>query len=114
MAMPNFILIGAAKSGTTSLFYYLNQHPQIYMSRNKEPHFFAFEGTKRDIHGPQDFARTHRALITDIVLYRALLKEDTIQKVLGRDQHCVVNIYNQWVAFLNIPTVLIVLRSWIL
>jgi hypothetical protein len=30
--LPNFLLIGAAKSGTTSLYRYLGQHPEIFMS----------------------------------------------------------------------------------
>ncbi|RCX30352.1 sulfotransferase family protein [Thioalbus denitrificans] len=38
---PNFILVGAAKSGTSSLYHYLRQHPEVFMSREKEPHFFA-------------------------------------------------------------------------
>ena len=42
MSLPNFVIIGAAKAGTTSLYHYLRQHPQIYMSPRKEPHFFAF------------------------------------------------------------------------
>jgi len=42
--MPNFLIIGAMKSGTTSLYHYLKQHPQIYMSPVKEPKFFALEG----------------------------------------------------------------------
>lgn len=37
---PNFFILGAAKSGTTSLYYYLKQHPEIYMSPVKEPTFF--------------------------------------------------------------------------
>lgn len=41
MALPTFFIIGAAKTGTTSLYYYLNQHPQIQMSANKEPNFFS-------------------------------------------------------------------------
>jgi Sulfotransferase domain len=41
MALPTFFIIGAAKTGTTSLHYYLSQHPEIQMSVNKEPHFFA-------------------------------------------------------------------------
>jgi hypothetical protein len=41
--MPNFLIIGAMKSGTTSLHNYLNQHPDVFMSPRKEPHFFAFE-----------------------------------------------------------------------
>ncbi|MBE9062318.1 sulfotransferase [cf. Phormidesmis sp. LEGE 11477] len=44
MQMPNFLIIGAAKAGTTSLYSYLAQHPQIYMSEQKEPRFFALEG----------------------------------------------------------------------
>ena len=41
MAMPNLFIPGAAKSGTSSLHEYLSQHPQVYMSKIKEPHFFA-------------------------------------------------------------------------
>jgi Sulfotransferase family len=41
MALPTFFIIGAAKAGTTSLHYYLEQHPQVQMSANKEPNFFA-------------------------------------------------------------------------
>ena len=37
--LPNLLIIGAAKSGTTSLHNYLNQHPDIFMSSPKEPHF---------------------------------------------------------------------------
>lgn len=40
MTMPNFFIIGAQKSGTTSLCNYLKQHPQVYMSPVKEPFFF--------------------------------------------------------------------------
>jgi sulfotransferase family protein len=35
-ALPNLIIIGARKCGTTSLHYYLDQHPEISMSRTKE------------------------------------------------------------------------------
>ncbi len=41
MALPTFFIIGAAKAGTTSLHYYLDQHPEIQMSANKEPGFFS-------------------------------------------------------------------------
>jgi hypothetical protein len=41
MALPTFFIIGAAKSGTTSLHYYLDRHPQIQMSGHKEPNFFS-------------------------------------------------------------------------
>lgn len=38
--LPNLVVIGAAKAGTTSLHYYLGLHPQIFMSRAKELRFF--------------------------------------------------------------------------
>ena len=37
---PNFIIIGAMKAATTSLYTYLKQHPDIFMSSIKEPKFF--------------------------------------------------------------------------
>lgn len=41
MRLPDFIIIGAAKAGTTSLYKVLSQHPDIFMSTPKEPEFFA-------------------------------------------------------------------------
>jgi len=38
---PNLFIIGAPKCGTTSLAYYLSGHPSIFMSRIKEPNYFA-------------------------------------------------------------------------
>lgn len=42
-AAPNFFIVGTGKAGTTSLYDYLRQHPQIYMSPVKEPCYFASE-----------------------------------------------------------------------
>jgi hypothetical protein len=38
--LPNLLVIGAMKGGTTSLWEYLRQHPEIFMSPTKEIHFF--------------------------------------------------------------------------
>lgn len=38
--LPNLVIIGAMKSGTTSLHHYLNLHPQISMTCEKELDFF--------------------------------------------------------------------------
>ena len=40
--LPNFLIIGAARSGTTTLYSLLQEHPDIYLPKNKrpEPHFF--------------------------------------------------------------------------
>ncbi|MBC8047525.1 MAG: sulfotransferase domain-containing protein [Fimbriimonadaceae bacterium] len=39
--LPTFIVVGANKGGTTSLYHYLKQHPEVYLSPLKEPHYFS-------------------------------------------------------------------------
>ncbi len=72
MTMPNFLVIGAQKAGTTALYHYLNQHPQIFMSPVKEPHFFAFEGKELDFRGPYDREVLGHMVVSDEGAYRAL------------------------------------------
>ena len=43
---PTFLIIGAAKAGTTSLWTYLRQHPQVFMSAVNEINYFAYDGKK--------------------------------------------------------------------
>lgn len=50
---PNFFVVGAPKSGTTALYSFLSKHPLIFMSKPKEPQFFA-----ADICGDQRNVRT--------------------------------------------------------
>jgi len=38
--LPEFIVVGSAKCGTSSLHYYLDQHPEVHVSRPKELNFF--------------------------------------------------------------------------
>ena len=40
---PNFFIVGVAKAGTTSLYNYLNEFPEIFMSPIKEPHYFSIK-----------------------------------------------------------------------
>lgn len=47
---PNLFIIGAPKSGTTSLYEYLKGHPQVFMSPVKEPNYFAPD-LARDVSG---------------------------------------------------------------
>jgi hypothetical protein len=45
--LPNFLVIGAMKAGTTSLYHYLRAHPEVFMPAIKELDFFAEEGNWR-------------------------------------------------------------------
>ena len=80
--LPNFLVIGAAKSGTTSLYHYLRQHPQIFMSPVKEPRFFALEGDSLDWHGPGD-QRFATNSITTLHAYRELFEQVNGESAVG-------------------------------
>ncbi|MCP2728068.1 sulfotransferase family protein [Limnofasciculus baicalensis] len=48
MNLPNFLIIGIQKAGTTSIYTYLKRHPQIYMSPVKETDFMSIDWDKED------------------------------------------------------------------
>jgi len=52
--LPNFLLVGAPKCGTTSIASYLAQHPDIYISPIKEPKFFTAQFLRFPLQGPGD------------------------------------------------------------
>ncbi|HEY6419470.1 MAG TPA: sulfotransferase [Candidatus Binataceae bacterium] len=56
--LPNFFLVGAMRSGSTSVYYHLLAHPHIYTSRIKEPNYFA-----TDLRIPLD--RRHRTRLAE-------------------------------------------------
>lgn len=74
MSLPNFLVIGAARSGSTALFDYVSQHPDVHTSDPKEPHFFAFTGSPPAFAGPGDDEMINRRAVTDVDDYRALFR----------------------------------------
>lgn len=46
MTLPTFIVIGVAKAGTTSLYRYLDQHPQVFMYAEKGTNYFGYEDAR--------------------------------------------------------------------
>jgi len=52
--LPNFLIVGAAKCGTSSLHKYLDQHPDIFMSKVKEPRFISSQVSQFPLNGPGD------------------------------------------------------------
>jgi Sulfotransferase family len=76
MTMPNFLIIGAMKSGTTALYYYLEQHPEIYMSPVKEPNFFSSQEQENAVD-----------TVTDIGTYQNLFNGASGKKAIGEASH---------------------------
>lgn len=54
MITPNFVVAGAARSGTTALVEALREHPDVFVTQPKEPHYFAFAGKPVNFSGPGD------------------------------------------------------------
>lgn len=54
MPLPTFLILGAAKSGTTSLYHALRQHPDVFMPAVKEPRYFAYVDDPPPMTGPGD------------------------------------------------------------
>jgi len=72
MTLPNFLVIGAAKSGTTSLHHYIQQHPDIFMCPIKDTFFFDFDGRAPDFGGPGDNAWYEGRAVVEPAEYEAL------------------------------------------
>ncbi|WP_085522667.1 sulfotransferase family protein [Tuberibacillus sp. Marseille-P3662] len=82
MTLPNFLILGAAKGGTTALYHYLKQHPEIFMPSLKEPNFFALEGKEINFKGPQDEG-VNKDSINNMQDYRGLFSGVQDEKAIG-------------------------------
>jgi len=79
--LPDFLIVGASKSGTSSLYHYLRQHPEIYLSeKQKEGRFFSqMEGC---FEGPGD-KNVEVTVIRDLKSYASLFDNYNHQKTIG-------------------------------
>ena len=80
--LPNFLIIGAPKSGTTSLAYYLQQHPDVFMCPFKECCFFLAEHSRLQFDGPGDRELNER-IVTDISAYEQLFNTVSTETAVG-------------------------------
>jgi hypothetical protein len=74
VSLPNFIVIGAAKAGTTALYWYLAEHPAVFMSAVKETNFFAYnvDAEGRLLYGDPE---VHRFPVKTREEYEALFRD---------------------------------------
>lgn len=79
---PNLLILGAAKSGTSSLYRYLSEHPDIFMSPFKEPTFFVWADRDYDIQGP-GVERVGRGMIDDLHSYLELFSNSRNERIRG-------------------------------
>jgi len=77
MPLPNFIIFGTRKAGTTSLYHYLSQHPEIYMTPHKGTRFFLTE--------PGSIKQKNNSLVNSLEKYSKLFSDAKINnsKAIG-------------------------------
>ncbi|MEL7331415.1 MAG: sulfotransferase [Cyanobacteria bacterium J06560_2] len=85
MVLPNFLIFGVQKAGTTSIYGYLSQHPQVYVSPLKETDFFCrdlSEAAAEAATGPQ-LTRGGRKKILTLADYEELFSGVTDEIAIG-------------------------------
>lgn len=78
--LPNFLIIGAAKSGTSSLYRYIKEHPEIFLSNPKEPKFITSNFIQYPYRGKGD---NKIKTITKIDDYLNLFDDIQEEKAIG-------------------------------
>ena len=71
---PDFLVIGAARCGTTALTSFLGEHPDVFVSAPKEPHFLAFPGGAPRFAGLGDDDLINREAVRDEQAWRDLFR----------------------------------------
>jgi len=108
--MPNFLVVGTPKAGTTALYYSLLQHPDIFVSNIKEPNHFLTQSSEIDRNSIKgiDWIENHDD-------YLALFQNGYGAKAIG--EASVSYLYNHKIAIPEIkkclgdPKIIIMLRN---
>jgi hypothetical protein len=72
--LPNLLIVGAMRSGTTTAYRVLSEHPEIFMSPWKEPDFLGLEGKRPTYSGPGDEVINRQAVVSEGA-YRELFRD---------------------------------------
>jgi len=78
---PNMFLIGVPRAGSTALYLYFQQHPQVYMTPAKEPGFLAIDSELFDLERRHTLKSTY--FLTSIEAYQTLFRFQTDEAVIG-------------------------------
>lgn len=114
LKLPNFFLVGAAKSGTTAVHVYLIQHPEIYMSVLKEPKYLSISANQFPHNGPGD-KKVDDRIIKSRDEYLSLFKDAENEKVIGESSADYLYFYKSVIPSIKTicphPKILIMLRN---
>ena len=110
MKVPSFLVVGAPKAGTSSLYQYLRGHPDIYLPEQKELHYWSSEALSENTSGPGD-----QSALLDVVTtwhdYCQRYEAAALEKQLGDVSPSYLYFYNRVIAELKqkLPAVKIII-----
>lgn len=110
---PNFIVSGFPKCGSTALHYYLDEHPEIFMPKQKELHFFTNHILGKQNKGPGD-KEIKKTQIKTLEAYSNCYQDIKNEIAIGDASPSYINYpseFNQIKKELNNPKVIILLRD---
>jgi len=112
MNLPNFLHVGAAKTGTTSQYFYFRQHPDIYMSPKKGPEFFVSRFKAGFGTGPGDGGKP---VVSDFRTYQDLFADAGDARIIGEGSVSYLYHHDEAIPliqqYLGDPRILITLRN---
>jgi len=80
---PSFLVVGAARAGSTAVTEALRAHPDAFVTSPKEPHYFAFAGQAPGFTGPGDDETINVMAVTELENYLSLFPADRRAAVAG-------------------------------
>ena len=113
---PNFLIVGAAKSGSTSLYKYLCQHPEVFMPRKKEPNFFVSDYQKLTSKDCPSYKIDRKRMVFNDKEYFSLFeKANKNHKAIGEASVTYLYKYDEAIKkiklYLGDPRIIIILRN---
>lgn len=113
VTLPNFLIVGAAKAGTTSLYHYVKQHPEVFMSKVKGPHFISAQFKEIPENGIND--SLVERYVTDFHDYCRLFEGAAGKKAIGEASSENLYYYKDAVTYIHQffgdPKIVIILRN---
>jgi hypothetical protein len=111
--LPNFLIVGMAKCGTSSLSKYLQQHPDVFISEQKEPRFLSSQVMRFPMNGPKDDL-VESWYVKDFESYKKLFQHAT-QKIIGEASADTLYFHQGTIPiikqYLGNPKIIIIIRN---
>lgn len=112
ITLPNFLIVGMSRCGTTSLYHYLKEHPDIFMSRVKEPSFFLAQIRPVPEDGIGDDERKYFSDLDDYCrLFRKAAKSKAIGEASSENLYHAEKVIPHIQKYLGNPKIIISLRN---